>query len=216
MRLILLGPPGAGKGTQAKMLQEKYSIPQISTGDILRQAVKNQTKLGKESESYMNQGKLVPDSLIMELINERIQKPDCQKGMIMDGFPRTIEQAKELDKLLNKKEIKLNHVLEIVLPEDEVVLRLSGRRTCKNCGNMFHIKFKPPKKDGLCDSCGGELYQRKDDQEETIINRLKVYTDQTAPLTKYFKKQNLLRSISGFGSLDEVFNKIIKTIEKSA
>ncbi len=203
-RVVLLGPPGAGKGTQAKLLQDKFGVCQISTGDILRKAVAEQTPLGKEASQYINRGALVPDSVIVDLVAARLQEKDCEKGFILDGFPRTIPQAKSLDAILKQRGIGLNSVLSVQVPQDVVIERLAGRRTCRSCGALSHVTFSPPKKAGICDRCGGELYQRDDDREETIAHRLKVYDDQTAPLLDYYRGQGLLREIDGVGAVDEI------------
>ncbi|RLA81911.1 MAG: adenylate kinase [Deltaproteobacteria bacterium] len=213
MNLIFLGPPGSGKGTQAKMLVDKYGIPQISTGDILREAVKEGTPLGKEAKKYMDEGKLVPDEVVVGIVRERLKEPDCTKGFILDGFPRTIPQAEALDKTLQEMGKGIDHVLSLEVDREELVRRLSGRRTCKKCGAMYHIIFDPPKKDGVCDRCGGELYQRDDDKEETIRERLRVYEEQTAPLIEYYRKKGLLRPIDGVGKIEEIFARIRETIE---
>ncbi len=213
MNLIFLGPPGSGKGTQAKMLVDKYGIPQISTGDILREAVKEGTPLGKEAKKYMDEGKLVPDEVVVGIVRERLKEPDCTKGFILDGFPRTIPQAEALDKTLREMGKGIDHVLSLEVDREELVRRLSGRRTCKRCGAMYHIIFDPPKKDGVCDRCGGELYQRDDDKEETIRERLRVYEEQTAPLIEYYRKKGLLRPIDGVGKIEEIFARIRETIE---
>ncbi len=213
MNLIFLGPPGSGKGTQAKMLVDKYGIPQISTGDILREAVKEGTPLGKEAKKYMDEGKLVPDEVVVGIVRERLKEPDCTKGFILDGFPRTIPQAEALDKTLQKMGKGIDHVLSLEVDKEELVRRLSGRRTCKKCGAMYHIIFDPPKKDGICDRCGGELYQRDDDKEETIRERLRVYEEQTAPLIEYYRKKGLLRPIDGVGKIEEIFARITEAIE---
>ncbi|NOY46535.1 MAG: adenylate kinase [Deltaproteobacteria bacterium] len=208
MRLILLGPPGAGKGTQAKRLIERYGIPQISTGDILRAAVRDGTDLGKKAKEYMDAGKLVPDEVVIGIIEERLQEADCAKGFILDGFPRTVAQADALNRVLANLGQAIDHVVSIEVPDEELVERLTGRRTCRGCGAMYHVKFSPPKAEGVCDKCGGELYQRDDDREETIRARLKVYHDQTAPLVEYYEKAGLLRRIPGQGSVDEIYARI--------
>ncbi len=212
MNLILLGGPGAGKGTQAKKLIEKYGIPQISTGDILRAAVKEGTELGRKAKSYMDQGKLVPDELIIDITEDRLKQPDCQNGYMLDGFPRTVVQADALDNLLKRMESKIDHVISIDVDKEELVKRLTGRRTCRQCGGMYHIMFNPPKKEGVCDKCDGELYQRDDDNEETVRSRLDVYEKQTHPLIQYYKEKGLLRPIDGVGSIDTIFNKIIQIL----
>lgn len=212
MNLILLGGPGAGKGTQAKKLIEKYGIPQISTGDILRAAVKEGTELGRKAKSYMDQGKLVPDELIIDIIEERLKQPDCQKGYMLDGFPRTVVQADALDNLLKRVESKIDHVISIDVDKEELVKRLTGRRTCRQCGAMYHIMFNPPKKEDVCDNCDGELYQRDDDNERTVRSRLDVYEKQTHPLIQYYKQKGLLRPIDGVGSIETIFNKITEIL----
>ena len=189
MRIILLGAPGAGKGTQAKLLREKLNIPQISTGDILRQAVKDNSELGKKAKGYMDAGQLVPDDVVVELIKERITQDDCKPGYILDGFPRTIVQAEKLDETLKEMGQSIDKVIEITVDPKELIVRLTGRSTCKNCGAMFHQTSRPPKKPGVCDHCGGELYQRADDNEETILKRLEVYNRETAPLKEFYQKQ---------------------------
>ncbi len=214
MRLVLLGAPGAGKGTQAKKLIEKYSIPQISTGDILRKAVADGTPLGKEAKSYMDKGELVPDSVVIGIIRERLKENDCKKGYILDGFPRNVAQAKALDDMLKSLNSPLDFAISIDVSFDELMKRLTGRRTCKKCGQMYNIYFTPPKKNGVCDKCGGELYQRDDDKEETIRKRLQVYEAQTAPVIGYYKEKGILKSVPGTGSIDDIFNKIISILEK--
>lgn len=211
-RVVLLGPPGAGKGTQAKLLQEKLAVCQISTGDILRQAVAEQTPLGKEAAQYINRGALVPDEVIVNLVADRLKEKDCANGFILDGFPRTIPQAESLDAILGQNGINLNRVLLVQVPQRVIVERLAGRRTCRSCGALAHVDLNPPKRDGVCDRCGGELYQRDDDREETIANRLKVYENQTAPLVNYYRGQGLLREIDGVGGIDEIRARISKAL----
>ncbi len=213
MRLILLGPPGAGKGTQAKRLIERYGIPQISTGDILRAAVREGTELGKKAKQYMDAGQLVPDEVVIGIIRERLKEADCAKGFILDGFPRTVPQAEALKGVLSDLGQALDHVVSIEVPDEDLVERLTGRRTCRTCGAMYHVKFNPPKQEGVCDKCGGELYQRDDDREETIRARLKVYHDQTAPLVEFYTKEGLLRRIDGVGSVDEIYGRILGVLE---
>ncbi len=213
MRLVLLGAPGAGKGTQAKKLIEKYGIPQISTGDILRKAVADGTPLGKEAKSYMDSGGLVPDSVVIGLVRERLAQDDCKKGYILDGFPRTTPQAEALDKVLTGMNAPLDTALSVDVDMDILMKRLTGRRTCKSCQQMYNIHFGPPKKEGACDKCGGELFQRADDKEETIKNRLDVYEKSTAPLMDYYAKKNILKSVKGMGSVDDIFNKVCKILE---
>ena len=211
-RVVLLGPPGAGKGTQAKLLEEKFSACQISTGDILRKAVAERTPLGREASEYINRGALVPDSVIVNLVAERLKEKDCEKGFILDGFPRTIPQATSLDAILNQRGIRLSAVLSVRVPHNVIIERLAGRRTCRNCGALSHVVFTPPKKEGVCDRCGGALYQRDDDREETIANRLTVYEDQTAPLVDYYRGQGLLREIDGVGDVDEIRARILQAL----
>jgi adenylate kinase len=213
MNLILLGPPGAGKGTQAQMIVERYHIPQISTGDILRKAVKEGTPLGKKAKAFMDQGQLVPDEVVIGIIDARLRAPDCNPGFILDGFPRTIAQAEALQPILNKMGKSIDHVINIEVDTEELVRRLTGRRTCKNCGAMFHILFHPPKVEGICDRCGGTLYQREDDKEETIRIRLNEYQRQTAPLIQYYQLKNCLRSIQGVGGQEEIFERIIRLLD---
>jgi adenylate kinase len=213
MDIILLGPPGSGKGTQAQKMMERYHIPQISTGDILRGAVKEQTPLGVEAKGYMDQGKLVPDEVVVGIVRERLKGSDCDGGIILDGFPRTVPQAEALDTTLGEIKREINHVVSIEVPNEELVRRLTGRRTCRNCGAMYHIIFGPPTKEGVCDKCGGELYQRDDDQEETIRARLRVYEEQTAPLISYYRGKGLLRTIDGVGEIEEIFRNIVQAIE---
>ncbi|GLI36061.1 adenylate kinase [Desulforhabdus amnigena] len=208
MNIILLGPPGAGKGTQAARLIAKYGIPQISTGDMLRAALKEGTPLGLEAKTYMDKGALVPDSVVIGLVKERIQKPDCAKGYMLDGFPRNVSQAEALDSMLAELSQKIDHVVCVEVPSSELLGRLTGRRTCRACGAGFHIRFDPPKKEGVCDKCGGELYQRDDDNEATVSSRLKVYDDQTKPLIDYYEKQGKLRRVDGVGSMSEIFERI--------
>jgi adenylate kinase len=211
-RVVLLGPPGAGKGTQAKLLQEEFAACQISTGDILRKAVAEQTPLGKEAAQYINRGALVPDDVIVNLVAERLKEQDCEKGFILDGFPRTIPQAQSLDVILKTMGLNLNRVLSVQVPGSIIIERLGGRRTCKSCGALWHMVFNPPKKDGVCDRCGGELYQRDDDREETIANRLRVYDKQTAPLVDYYRERGLLREIDGVGEVNEIRARVTKAL----
>ena len=208
MRIVLLGAPGAGKGTQAKKLIDKYAIPQISTGDILRKAVADGTPLGKEAKSFMDKGELVPDTVVIGLIQERLKQDDTKKGYILDGFPRNTVQAETLDKMLKELGMPLDSALSVDVPKDDLMKRLTGRRTCKKCQQMYNVYFSQSKKDGVCDKCGGELFQRDDDKEATIKKRLDVYEAQTAPLIDYYKNKGMLKSISGTGSIDEIFSKV--------
>jgi len=213
VNLILLGPPGAGKGTQAQRIVERYHIPQISTGDILRAAVKDGTPLGTKAKGFMDRGQLVPDEIIIGTIAERLKTKDCDPGFILDGFPRTIPQAEALQSILTKIGKRIDHVINIEVPSEELVRRLTGRRTCKNCGAMFHLLFQPPKKQETCDRCGGLLYQRADDNEETIRTRLKEYEKQTAPLIQYYRGEEKLRSIQGVGGPDQIFDQIARVLD---
>jgi adenylate kinase len=212
MRLVLLGAPGAGKGTQAKKLIDKYGIPQISTGDILRKSVADGTPLGKEAKSFMDSGGLVPDSVVIGLVKERLAQDDCKKGYILDGFPRTTAQAEELDKVLTGMNAPLDTALSVDVDMGDLMKRLTGRRTCKACQQMYNLHFSPPQKDGVCDKCSGELYQRDDDQEATIKNRLDIYEKSTAPLIDYYGKKSILKSVEGTGSIDDIFNKICSVL----
>jgi adenylate kinase len=214
MDVILLGPPGSGKGTQAQKMGEQYHIPQISTGDILRGAVKERTPLGVEAQGYMDQGRLVPDEVVVGIVRERLLASDCKEGFILDGFPRTLPQAEALDATLGEMKREIHHVISIEVDNEELLRRLTGRRTCRNCGAMYHVIFKPPAQEGVCDVCGGELYQRDDDQEATIRARLKVYEEQTAPLIAYYKNKGLLRAIDGVGEIEEIFQAIVKAVEE--
>lgn len=212
MNVILLGPPGSGKGTQAQKIAEQYHIPQISTGDILRGAVKDRTPLGVEAQGYMDRGKLVPDEVVVGIVRERLMASDCKKGFILDGFPRTLPQAEALNATLGEMKREIDHVISIEVDSEELLRRLTGRRTCRTCGAMFHLMFNPPKKDGICDQCGGKLYQRDDDQEATIRARLQVYDEQTAPLIAYYNEKGLLRPIKGVGAIEEIFQNIVKVV----
>lgn len=214
MRLVLLGAPGAGKGTQAKKLIEKYRIPQISTGDILRKAVADGTPLGKEAKSYMDKGELVPDSVVIGLVKERISKSDCADGFILDGFPRNTSQAQTLDGVLAMMNTPISVALSVDVDKDDLMKRLTGRRTCKGCQQMYNIYFSPAAIDGICDKCGGELYQRDDDKEETIKNRLDVYDKATAPLIDYYGKKGILKSVMGVGNIDDIFKKVCEVLGK--
>ena len=211
LRVVLLGPPGAGKGTQAKFLQEQYGACQISTGNILRKAVAAQTPLGKVASSYINSGALVPDDVIVNLVAERLKEKDCASGFILDGFPRTIPQARSLDEILQRMGMFLNGVLSVQVPHQVIVERLAGRRTCKSCGALYHLTFDPPKA-AVCDRCQGELYQRDDDREETIRARLAVYDKQTAPLVDYYRERNLLRNIDGVGTVGEINQRVTQAL----
>ncbi len=212
MRLILLGPPGAGKGTQAKMLKEKFNIPQISTGDILRKAVSNGTELGEKAEAYMGDGGLVPDEVVVDLIKEKIKEDECARGFILDGFPRTIVQAQKLGETLEAMKLKIDAVIDIEVDPEELIVRLTGRRSCSDCGAMFHDETRPPEQAGVCDHCGHKLFQRTDDNKETILKRLAVYENETAPLKDYYRKQGNLKTLVGRGSVDEIFSQVLALV----
>ena len=216
LRVVLLGPPGAGKGTQAKLLREKFEACQVSTGDILRKAVADQSPLGKEASAYIRRGDLVPDGVIVKLVAERLKEKDCAQGFILDGFPRTIPQAQSLEEILQKMGLGLQSVLLVQVPHRIIVERLAGRRTCKDCGALYHLKFNASASESVCDRCGGELLQRDDDREETISARLKVYDKQTAPLADYYRQRGILREIDGVGSVDDIRNRLIKALEEPA
>ena len=212
MRIILLGPPGAGKGTQAAGIVEKYNIPHISTGDIFRKNIKEGTELGKKAKGFIDQGLLVPDELTVGLVTDRISQPDCEKGFMLDGFPRNVSQAQHLDKYLKEVGISLDKVVNIEVDKDILVGRAVGRRICKSCGATYHVEFNPPKADGVCDVCGGELYQRADDNEETVSKRIQVYLDETKPLVDYYSKEGIIANINGEQSIDKVFADIVDAL----
>jgi adenylate kinase len=206
--LILLGPPGAGKGTQAGRIVAEYGISHISTGDILRSAVKSQTAMGLEAKKYMDAGELVPDSVVIGIVRDRLQEPDSAKGFLMDGFPRTIPQAEALDATLDGLDRALTKTLVLLVDEEELVRRLTGRRICRVCQTPFHVMFNPPKREGVCDQCGGELYQRDDDSEETVRNRLEVYRNQTEPLIDYYDRAGLVARVDGAQEPDKVYEDV--------
>ncbi|WP_206459855.1 adenylate kinase [Anaerovorax sp. IOR16] len=212
MNLVLLGPPGAGKGTQATKIAEKYNIPHISTGDIFRKNVKEGTPLGKKAQEYMSKGELVPDDLVIELVEDRLTEDDCKGGFLLDGFPRTVYQAEKFDVYLKEKNSAIDKVLDIDVEKDILIDRMIGRRVCKNCGATYHVKNMPPKKEGICDVCGGEIYQRADDTLETVSNRLQVYLEQTSPLIDYYEKAGNIAHINGAGALDKVFSEIVEVL----
>ena len=209
MKIIMLGAPGAGKGTQAKQIADKYSIPHISTGDIFRANIKNGTELGTKAKQYMDQGALVPDELTCDLVMDRIQQDDCKNGFVLDGFPRTIPQAEALDAALGKINEKMDYAIDVDVPDENIVNRMSGRRACLNCGATYHLISIPPKVEGICDRCGSEIVLREDDKPETVQKRLKVYHEQTQPLIDYYKNQGILKSVDGTQPMDEVFKAIV-------
>ncbi|HEY3273508.1 MAG TPA: adenylate kinase [Methanocella sp.] len=216
MQIVLFGPPGAGKGTQAKFLSEEFNIPHISTGDILRENVKKGTALGMKAKSYMDKGELVPDQLLNDLVRSRLEEPDTKKGFLLDGYPRTIPQAKALDDIMDDMNRKLSAVVNIDVGTNALIKRLSGRRICRSCGASYHVSFNAPKVKDICDTCAGELYQRADDTEEAIKNRLAVYKKQTQPVLDYYKKKGVLVDIDGDREIEEVKADVIRALEKLA
>ena len=213
MRLVLVGPPGAGKGTQAKYLAKHFAIPQISTGDIFRANVAEQTELGREAKRYMDAGDLVPDEVTIAMVRDRIGQDDAAGGFLLDGFPRNVAQAEALNEILGRMNAPLDAVLELKVDDEEVVRRLSGRRTCRQCGHVWHQEFDPPKEDGVCDKCGGQLFQRDDDQPETVQHRLDIYQEQTAPLVGFYHDNGLLKAIEAMGPVDDVTKRAIEALE---
>jgi adenylate kinase len=214
MKLLIMGRPGAGKGTQAANIKDYYKIPHISTGDMFRAAMKNETKLGLEAKKYMEKGLLVPDEVTIGIVEERLLEDDCKNGFLLDGFPRTIAQAEALDAFLAKNGVKLEAVLDVNVPAEILVRRMVGRRVCKTCGATFHVEFNAPKVEGICDNCGAKLIQRPDDTEETAVNRLAVYDENTAPLLDFYAKKNLLKTVNGDQPLDKVFDDIKEVLGK--
>ena len=212
MHILLMGPPGAGKGTQAAKLVEEFQIPHISTGDMFRAAVKEGTELGKQAKACMNAGQLVPDQVTIGIVKERLAKPDCKQGFILDGFPRTVDQAEALDGILTEIGIKLTGTLNISVPAEALIDRAVGRRICKKCGATYHVKFKTTAKDGICDACGGETYQRADDSEATMKNRLSVYEAQTKPLIDYYQKSGLYKQIDGSQAMETVYADVVASL----
>ena len=216
MRLVLIGPPGAGKGTQAEYLSAHFAVPKISTGDLFRAHVGNDTPLGYKAKQYMDAGQLVPDEVTIAMVEQRLDESDATDGFLLDGFPRTIQQAESLDSLLAKRDVKLDVVLELVVETDEVVRRLSGRRTCRGCGKIWHTEFDPTRVEGICDRCGGELFQREDDRPETVANRLKVYAEQTAPLIDFYAAQGILIGVDAIGPVEDVTERTVDALRSFA
>ena len=212
MKIIMLGAPGAGKGTQAKKIAQKYGIPHISTGDIFRANIKNGTELGKKAKTYMDQGLLVPDELTVDLVIDRVNQEDCKNGYILDGFPRTIPQAESLDAALSKMGQKVDFAINVEVPDENIVSRMSGRRACTGCGATYHVKYNPPKTEDVCDACGEKLILRDDDKPETVSKRLKVYHEQTQPLIDYYTNAGVLVEVDGTLAMDDVFAAICKVL----
>lgn len=214
MNLLIMGPPGAGKGTQAEVLVKELQITHISTGDMFRNAIKEGTEMGKKAKEYMDAGQLVPDEVVIGMVKDRLAKPDCQNGFLLDGFPRTVEQARALDETLASLNIKLDGVINIVVPLDKLMVRLTGRRVCRDCGASYHVVFNPPQVEGKCNSCGGELYQRSDDNEESVSTRLKAYEEKTQPLIDYYQAKGLLLNINGDQEISKVLADILAAVKK--
>lgn len=214
MRLVFLGAPGVGKGTQAEKVAAQYGVAKISTGDLLREAVRAQTALGKDAKSYMDQGKLVPDSVVIGLVRDKLGDQSCINGFVLDGFPRTVPQAEELGQVLLQRNIRLDRVINFQVSREDVVRRLSGRRSCPKCQATFHVDFAPPKKNDCCDRCGEPLVQRSDDTQDAIETRLKVYEEQTAPLISYYDQKSVLTNLDGAGAVDSVFQKLAKVLSQ--
>lgn len=212
MKIIMLGAPGAGKGTQAKMIADKYGVPHISTGDIFRANIKNGTELGMEAKKYMDQGLLVPDELTVKILLDRVAKDDCEKGYVLDGFPRTIPQAEVLEEALDNIGDKIDFAIDVDVPDENIVRRMSGRRACSSCGATYHIEHVPPKTEGICDRCGKELVLRDDDKAETVKNRLNVYHEQTQPLIEFYEKKGVLKSVDGTVDMQDVFAAIVSIL----
>lgn len=213
MRIILLGPPGVGKGTQAQSIIRRYEIPHISTGDILRENIKKGTPLGKEAKEYMDKGLLVPDELVVSIVKDRLSKEDCKKGFLLDGYPRTIAQAEALERDLKELDMDLDKVINLNAESKVLIDRISGRRICRKCSASYHVMFNTPKVDSICDSCGGELYQRDDDKVETVQTRIGVYMGQTEPLIKYYRDRNKLVDVDGTKAISEIFDEIVQVLD---
>jgi adenylate kinase len=216
MNLILMGPPGAGKGTQAERLVKDFSLTHISTGDIFRSAVKEGTVMGKKAKEYMDKGALVPDEIVVGIVKERLAAPDCADGILLDGFPRTQEQAEALDSVMEDLKMKIDAAISVDVNDEELIARLTGRRVCRNCGSSYHVKFNPPKVRNICDHCSGELYQRSDDTIETVNERLSIYKKQTMPMVEYYERQGIFISVDGARSIDDVFSDIAAKVKKIA
>lgn len=216
MRLVLLGPPGAGKGTQARLLETRYNIPQVASGDLLRAAVRARTALGIEAKRFMDRGALAPDELVHKVIEERLAQPDAKEGFILDGYPRTVAQAETLEEALSARKQKITSVMAIIVPDEEIIKRISGRRTCRNCGAMYHLIFDPPRNVDTCNDCNGELYQREDDAEDTVRMRLEVYAAATQPLLEFYQRRGMLARIDGIGRLEDVQRRIVDALGSAA
>lgn len=216
MRAVLVGPPGAGKGTQAQILASELSIPKVSTGDIFRANVSGGTDLGKQAKAYMDRGELVPDEVTNEMVRDRLAQEDAQAGFLLDGFPRNVAQAETLNKILNDLNERLDTVLELAVDQEEVVRRLAGRRSCRSCGHAHHVEYEPPEVDGVCDNCGGELFQREDDREETIRRRLEVYNEQTAPLVAFYRNEGILTTIDATGAVEDITARALDALRDRA
>lgn len=213
MRLILLGPPGAGKGTQASAIVKEFNIPHISTGDIFRENIKNRTELGNKAKEYMDKGLLVPDEIVISIVEDRLKEDDCKEGFLLDGFPRTLNQGEALDKVLSNMDLKLDKVINLNVDNEILIERAIGRRICKDCGAVFHVKFTPPKEEGVCDLCGGDLYQRDDDTVETISKRIEVYYKQTEPLIDYYSEKGLILDVDGSKDKGLLFKEIVDALK---
>ena len=212
MRLIFLGAPGVGKGTQADLIAEKFGRPKISTGDILREAVRNKTPMGVQAKACMDRGQLVPDSVVVGIVRDKLAEPSCAKGFLLDGFPRTVPQAEALAAMLGAGGLQLDRVINVSVPREDIVRRLTGRRSCPKCQAVFHVEFTPPKRAGFCDRCGGELMQRSDDTRETVENRLAVYEEQTAPLVAYYRQRGMLSDVNGAGKVEQVQQRVVELL----